>query len=307
MTFALKKAKRQKVKLRVGLFGASGSGKTMSALKLARGLTDSWEKIAVIDTERQSADLYSHLGEYFTLTLPPPFTPERFIFAIQACEDAGMDVIIIDSITHEWNGKGGCLEIHEAMTGNSYTNWAKVTPRHNAFIDRILTSKAHMICCGRVKDDVVLSMNDKGKQAPEKVGLKAITRDGFDYEMTLCFDLDAKHNAKSTKDRTSLFMDQPEILISEETGQKLLEWSNEGEAEVINLEEKQRQTELFLTVGNLCKQHGIDQNLFQAVTDFPGRKGLTADQLERCRIKIMEYLMEHEAEENDSAPWVGKD
>lgn len=129
----LRKAERKQAKIKLGLQGPSGSGKTYSALLLAYGLVQDWAKVAVIDTENHSADLYAHLGDYRVLPLNRPYTPERYIQAIQACEDASMEVIIIDSITHEWDGAGGILETHGNMTGNSFTNWNKVTPRHNAF------------------------------------------------------------------------------------------------------------------------------------------------------------------------------
>jgi AAA domain len=223
----IKTASRTRAKLRVGLFGASGSGKTYSSLKMAHGLTDAWEKIIVIDTERESANLYSHLGPYGVLQLEPPFEPERYINAITACERAGAEVIIIDSISHEWIGKGGCLELVEKVAGNnSYTKWKDITPRHNAFIDRILQCRAHVICCGRSKDDVDLIKNDKGKMEPQKVGLKAVTRDGFDYEMTVCFDLDKWHQALCSKDRTQLFDGKPGFEIDETTGEKMLAWMN---------------------------------------------------------------------------------
>src|SRR5258708_7618644 len=157
----LRKAQKQKAKLRIGLAGTSGSGKTYSALLLASGMTD-WDKICVIDTENGSADLYDHLGAYNVITLTAPFMPERYIEAIHAAEDAGMEVIIIDSITHEWDGKGGCLEIVEevtkaSMSKNSYTAWAKVTPRHNGFVQTILQSPCHVITTVRRKQDYDMS------------------------------------------------------------------------------------------------------------------------------------------------------
>jgi hypothetical protein len=240
MSFIIKKAQRQKAKLRIGVFGASGSGKTISSLYLAYGLCQDWSKICVIDTENQSADLYANftpknsetLGEYNTLTLESPFTPERYIEAIKACESAGIEVIVIDSISHEWEGKGGILEIKEQLDlggGNSYTNWGKVTPRHNAFIQTALTSNSHIVITSRVKTDVALITNDKGKAVPTKVGLKAVTRDGIDYEMTVCFDIEAgSHLAKCSKDRTGIFQDRPEWIISSQDGELLSKWSNSG-------------------------------------------------------------------------------
>jgi len=99
----LRKAERKKAKLRIGLSGPSGSGKSIGALKLAKGIVGDWSKIAVIDTENGSADLYSHLGEYNIRELLPPYSPERFIEAIKDCESAGIEIIIIDSVTHEWD------------------------------------------------------------------------------------------------------------------------------------------------------------------------------------------------------------
>ncbi len=224
----LKKATRKQVKLRVGLSAVSGGGKTMSALLLAYGMTNDWSKIAVIDTENGSASLYSHLGEFNTIDLSAPFSPERYIECIKACEDAGMEVIIIDSITHEWDGKGGIIDISNSMTGNSFTNWAKLTPRHDAFINSILQSKCHIISCVRRKQDYEMTKDKDGKIKVEKAGLKEITREGFEYELTLNFNLEINHHATASKDRTGLFMDKPEFIITSETGKTLINWCNNG-------------------------------------------------------------------------------
>lgn len=230
----IQKAQRQQAKLRIGLFGPSGSGKTMSALKLAHGLCGDWEKICVIDTENKSANLYSNLGPYSVLNIESPYTPERYIEAIKSAEEAGFEVIIIDSITHEWASEGGILELSDALAKDaksSYTVWAKLTPRHNKFIETILRADAHVICCGRSKQDYALNQTEKnGKTVfvPEKIGLKAVTREGFDYEMTVAFDLMISHYAVSTKDRTSIFQDKPEHIISEKTGEMLRKWNDSG-------------------------------------------------------------------------------
>jgi hypothetical protein len=136
----LRNAERRQAKIKMGLQAPSGAGKTYSALLLAYGLINDWSHIAIVDTENHSADLYAHLGNYQVLALEQPFSPERYIQAIEVCEKAGMEAIIIDSISHEWEGVGGILDIHGAMMGNSFTNWAKVTPRHNGFVQKILQS-----------------------------------------------------------------------------------------------------------------------------------------------------------------------
>jgi hypothetical protein len=223
----LRKATRQKAKIRLGLSAVSGGGKTYSALLIAYGLCSDWSKIAVIDTENNSADLYAHLGEYCVLPLSAPYAPESYIKAIHECEEAAMEVIIIDSITHEWEGKGGCLQIQEQL-GGKYQDWAKVTPRHQAFIDSILQSKCHVITTVRRKQDYEMTKDSSGKMKVEKAGLKEVTRDGFEYELTANLELDTRHNATASKDRTGLFMGSPSFIPSIETGLMIAEWCDSG-------------------------------------------------------------------------------
>ena len=224
----LQKAQRHQVKLRIGLSGPSGFGKTYSALLMAYGITNDWNKIALIDTENKSASLYSHLGEFNVLSLGEPFTPERYLEAIKLCEDSGIELIIVDSISHEWQGKGGCLEIHEQL-GGRFQDWARVTPRHNAFIDAIILSKCHLITTSRSKVDYSLDKDGNGKTKVMKLGTKAITREGFEYELTVNFEfLNDKHLVQASKDRTELFTGKPEFIINSSTGKKLIEWCNQG-------------------------------------------------------------------------------
>ncbi|WP_417784695.1 AAA family ATPase [Tenacibaculum sp.] len=220
----LRQSQRKQAKIKMALQGSAGAGKTMSALLLAKGLTNNnLQKVAIIDTENGSADLYSHIGNYNVLTLEPPFSPEQYIKAIDICLSGGMEVIIIDSISHCWDF---LLDYHSKLVGNSFTNWNKVTPRQKAFIDKILQSPSHIIATMRTKQDYVLNQKD-GKFVPEKVGLKAIQRDGVEYEFTVVFDIDSKHFAKSSKDRTELFSGKPEFIINSATGKRILDWCNE--------------------------------------------------------------------------------
>lgn len=233
-------AQRHQVKLRLGLSGASGFGKTYSALLLAYGITNDWAKIAIIDTENGSASLYSHLGNYNVLTLEEPFTPERYIQAIEACELSEIELIIIDSISHEWNGKGGCLEIHESL-GGRFQDWARVSPRHQSFIDKILKSNCHIITSVRRKVDYSMDSDSNGKSKVIKHGTKEITREGFEYELTSNFEIiNDKHLVRASKDRTGLFMDIPEFIINSSVGKKLFDWCNSGiSLEDVKLEIKQ--------------------------------------------------------------------
>ncbi|MBP2619094.1 AAA family ATPase [Chryseobacterium jejuense] len=227
----LKQSQRQQVKLRLGLSGASGFGKTKSALLLAYGMTQDWSRIAVIDTENSSASLYSDLGNYNVLDLETPYSPERYIQAIELCEKSGIEVIIIDSVSHEWNGTGGCLDIHEKL-GGRFQDWANVTPRHQAFINKILQSSCHIITTTRRKIDYSLDVGSNGKTQVVKHGTKEITREGFEYELTINFELvNENHLCKASKDRTGLFMNKPEFIITSDTGQLILDWCNSGIAE----------------------------------------------------------------------------
>ncbi|UZH56328.1 AAA family ATPase [Salinimicrobium tongyeongense] len=224
----LQQAQRSQVKLRIGLSGPSGYGKTYSALLLAYGITQDWGKVAVIDTENNSASLYSHLGGFNVLTLEEPYSPQRYIEAIKVCEAATMEVIIIDSISHEWSGKGGCLEMHEQL-GGRFQDWAKVTPHHNSFVDALLQSNAHIITTTRRKVDYSLDRDMNGKTKVMKLGTKEITREGYEYELTVNFELiNDNHLVNASKDRTGLFMDKPEFIINASTGKKLKTWCTEG-------------------------------------------------------------------------------
>ena len=225
----LRKATRKKAKIRLGLSAVSGAGKTYSGLLIAKGICGDWNKVAVIDTENNSADLYAHLGDFNVLQLSPPYYPEKYIEAIRACEKSGMEVIIIDSITHEWDGKGGCLEIVESL-GGKYQDWAKVTPRHQAFLEAILQSSCHIITTVRRKQDYEMVKDSSGKVKVEKGGLREITREGFEYELTVNLEMDTHHNATASKDRTGLFMGLNPFKPSEKTGELIAQWCDSGEA-----------------------------------------------------------------------------
>lgn len=229
---AFVKATRKKAKLRLALTGPSGSGKTFGALLIAKGLGG---RIACIDTEKGSASLYDHLVDFDVLELAAPYTPEAYIDAIQDAEAGGYDTLIIDSTTHEWNGPGGCLELLEDIAkakyrGNTWSAWGELTPRHRAFIDTMLQSDMHIIATGRSKTETA-QVEENGRKKVAKLGMKTEQRDGFEYEFTVVLDIvHDGHYAVASKDRTGLFAGDAKP-ISEETGQRLLEWLDSGEPE----------------------------------------------------------------------------
>lgn len=251
----LRKATRQKAKIRLGLSAVSGGGKTYSAILIAKGLCGDLSKVAIIDTENNSADLYAHLGDYNVLPLAPPFSPERYIEAIKECEDAGMEVIIIDSIAHEWEGQGGVLELCDMIGGGFQNAWKQMTPRHEKFKQSILQSRCHVITTVRRKQEYVLQevVNSKGKtvQAPVKAGMKEITREGWEYELTVNLELDIKHKASASKDRTGLFMGKDTFTPSEATGKMIAEWCESG------IDPKDAVSEAIKNLGNCTTQEEV--------------------------------------------------
>ena len=205
---AFVRAERKRAKARIGLVGPAGSGKTMSALKLAFGIVGPEGRIAVIDTEHGSASLYAHLCEYDVLEISAPFTAKKYLAAIKEAEEKKYDILLIDSLSHAWAGPGGILEFVDNLTEvkNKFTAWREASPQHNSLVEAMLQSPIHIIGTMRAKTEYVLSEDDKGKKVPKKVGLAPVQRESMDYEFTLVFDIDRdKHIATSSKDRTSLF------------------------------------------------------------------------------------------------------
>jgi len=244
----LKKAERKQVKLRLNLSAPSGAGKTMSALRMAKGLVGDWTKIAVLDTENGSASLYSHLGEFNTIELTPPFTPESYIEALNICAKADMQCVIIDSSSHEW----ACLlEQNQTLAdasyrGNTWAAWSKTTPRHDKFLSAVLHAPFHVITCTRSKTETI---QEGGKV--KKIGMKDEQRSGWEYELTVSLEIDRDtHMATPSKDRTNLFEGKQPFIITEDTGAEILEWCNTG-AKLKTPEEKLKEATTLTELANV--------------------------------------------------------
>lgn len=247
------KAKKEKISLKILLAGASGSGKSYSALRLANGIANKMNgKVAAIDTEAGRIRYYANEFEFDEMQLEEPYTPEKYIEAIDTAVSEGYDVLIIDSITHEW---AYILDQVDKMPGtNSYTKWGKLTPRHNKFIEKIIQSPIHIIATVRGKDAYVLEQDKNGKQIPKKVGLGYTQRDGLEYEYTVTFNIDqTNHIASAQKDNTHIFTDRYEML-TEKDGEALYDWANYGE------EPQEKPEPLQQQVINLAKELGGSKN-----------------------------------------------
>jgi hypothetical protein len=284
----IRKARRSATKLRLLLTGPSGAGKTWGALQIAKGMGG---KTVVIDTEEGSSDLYDHIHDFDVIDLRPPFSPERYIEAIKAAEEAGYEVIVIDSVTHCWSGPGGCLEILEDVAkaqfrGNTWSAFSVITPRWRAFVDAILRSPAHVICCGRSKTETA-QVDDHGKKKVAKLGMKLEARDGLEFEFTCVLDLiHDGHYATVSKDRTGLFAGDPKP-ITPATGERLAAWLAGGTPTVTPPSEKATQAAAFIakasTEADLTKAT-------RAIDGYVVAGQLTSDEWSRLTDQINERL-----------------
>lgn len=225
---AFQKAKREQIWAKVLLNSPSGGGKTYSALRLATGMAQKCDsRVAAIDTENGRIRYYANEFDFDDMQLVEPYSPEKYMQAIDEAVNAGYKVLIIDSISHEWNF---CLDLVNNMPGtNSYTKWRGVTPRHNAFTEKILQSPIHIIATVRGKDEYVLE-DSNGKKVPKKIGLGAVTREGVEFNYTVTLNLDqTTHRFSTTKDNTHLFEDRYDVL-TEADGAAIFDWANSGEA-----------------------------------------------------------------------------
>ena len=238
----LKRAVRQKMKVPIMLMGASGSGKTVGALLIAKGIVwqmfpdlsddEKWEKIAVIDTEHGRSTLYAgmtikeqEIGSFLHYDLSKPYTPQRYKDAFMECKQAGCEVIIVDSITHAWSGEGGVLDKVNAL-GGKFSDWNKVKPDENTLLSMFLDTDVHVIACVRSKQGYELTTLDTGKLQIEKLGLKAEQKDSLEYEFAITFQLYQNHTAEPMKDNSNSF--DGRFIITEETGKQIYEWAEEG-------------------------------------------------------------------------------
>lgn len=258
----LRKAERKKVKLKIQIGGPAGSGKTMSALLMAYGMVGDWDKIALIDSENDSAALYvgvKGIGQFQHLTIDD-FSPENYVKAINVCKDAGMEAVIIDSTTHCWEW---CLDYNDKLPGNSFANWKTTGAKFNKFKNEILQTPMHVIATVRKKEEHVMETEETtGKDGKKKSvtkivkkGLKEINKSEMSYEYTIVFDVDIDHTATASKDRTALFSEELPFLISEETGKTIKNWAESGASDA-TLEKEQ---ELMAAIKEINAAESFDQ------------------------------------------------
>lgn len=230
-----KRATKEQAKLRLAVIGLAGSGKTYSALAIATSLVPGG-RVALIDTERGSASLYADRFAFDTLDLER-HSPEDYVEAIAVAEQAGYDVIVVDSLSHAWAGRDGALEQVDKIAKregrtNNFTAWRDVTPQHNRLVDAMLSCKMHLVATLRSKMEYVLEPDEKGKMVPRKVGLAPIQREGLDYEFTLVGDMNLSHSFIVSKSRCLGVVAPGDIVEKpgEKFAAKLRDWLTSGAA-----------------------------------------------------------------------------
>ena len=245
MSFEFKKAKRIQAKVKLAIGGASGSGKTLSALLLAYGYikaehpdwTDEqiWDHIAVCDTENRSASLYvgkrvgaTVIGSYNVIDIEPPFEEQTLIDCLSICTQHHMEFVIIDSASAFWMDALETQGKIAERTKSNFSSWKPVKADQTKMMQAILQADCHVIANYRAKTEYTQETNDAGKKVVKSLGLGIIAEGTNIYEYSVAFMLDADHVANATKDRTGVF-DGQYFVITPDTGKKLYQWVSEGE------------------------------------------------------------------------------
>lgn len=230
-----KKAVRKALKLRLALCGPAGSGKSFTALRIAMGLVPGG-RIGVVDTEGKSASLYVGVSVpegviHFEVDELDSFEPQRFISAVNDAVAEGLDVLIIDSLSHAWEGILAELDKVQSKqrTANSFTAWKDVTPMHNELVATILQAPIHIICTMRTKTEYVLEEGRNGKTQPKKVGTAPIQRAGMEYEFGVVADMTIDNQMIITKTRCQELNDRVFTRAGGDVAAILREWLDGGE------------------------------------------------------------------------------
>lgn len=246
-----KPATKAQAKLRLALIGPAGAGKTYTALAIASTLG---KRVAVLDTERGSASKYADLFTFDTVT-PETFAPHVYQDVIKAAEAAGYDVLIIDSLSHAWSGKGGALEMVDdaskrQRSGNTFSAWRDVTPAHNGMVDSIVSARLHIIATMRSKMEYVQEKDANGKTVVRKVGLQPVQRDGLEYEFDVVADLTTDNDMIIGKTRCSALKDRIFHQAGADVAAILNEWLSSGVSP--NVEATRRLKALWGMAKEIC-------------------------------------------------------
>jgi len=306
MAFNAKKATRELIWVKLALMAPSGGGKTYSSLRLATGMLESLKekglgqngRILMVNSEQKRGYYYANEFEYDIIDLEVPYTPENYIEAIEWAVKEDYPILILDSTSHEWEGSGGCLELHQ-KAGGTFQAWSKITPRHNKFLAAIADSPIHIIATMRGKDQYSIEQGDK--MSVKKLGVGAKQREGFEYEFTASFLMDQSTNtADVQKDNTHLFENLSSILFNEGHGKDVIEWANSGSGYTPPIRGRESIDDVKSTIIDLCKTLGGKDNadLMDALKEYdPSANPNRIKDLDKA-IELRKKLQEMNADNN---------
>lgn len=300
-------ALREKQKALIGLVGPSGSGKSLSALLLAYGIVsemfpdlseeERWKKIGAADTEHKrllnyvGQEFYGvKIGSFKYVNFEPPYNTDRYNMAVNLLKQQGVEVIVVDSLSHQWQGEGGVVETHGTMQGNSFQNWGKLAPESSKLVKGLTTQDVHMITTLRVKSDYVIEQVD-GKNVPKKVGMRPVQKDDMEYEFDTVFSIGMDHTAMVSKDITNLFDGQ--FFINQEIGSKLYRYLELGVD--VQAEERARREEEEANrksnVAKIRKLASTDEAIAKIITDCEFKANLQLENMTAAYIdKIIKLI-----------------
>jgi hypothetical protein len=301
-SFQVVEAKRELIWIKIALMSPSGGGKTYGSLRLATGMLEELKKsgnakngkILMGNTEGSRGRYYANEFKYDIVDIGAPHNPERYVEFIEYAVEGNYPILILDSTSHEWEGKSGCLELHQ-QAGGTYQSWAKVTPRHDKFIASIADSPIHIIATMRGKDQYEIDKDASGKLGVKKLGVGAKQRDGFEYEFSCTFLLDQKTNtAEAQKDNTHIFENEGAVILTENHGKKVMLWANSGEGytppvrNAKTVEEKS--TDLKKEIVTLCTELGGSSN--EKLMEIVKSKEPSGNPNKMKEEKVMKELLE---------------
>lgn len=281
----IRRASRQQTLARVLMEGPAGAGKTKSSLRFANGLMSKLglKECVVIDTERGSSNAYeADIPDGFgVIDLEPPYKPELLVDAISMAEDAGADVIIIDSVSHFWSGEGGCLEINDDLArskyrGNSWSAWSETKKRWRRMVERINGSSAHVVVTGRSKTETAQA-DEGGRKKVVRLGMKLEAGDSLEYEFQVAFSVSHEsHLALCVKDRTGVFVDRDPEIITPEFGERMADWILGGKP---------------APPPELVEEVKVEPTPFQEAKQFL-LNGCTKEQAKKAQVRIVDLAAE---------------
>lgn len=296
----IRPAVRDGARIVLGISGVSGSGKTFTALQIAWGMANGdASKVGLLDTENRRGSLYSDIlvgkdgkiNQFMIGDLYAPFSPQRYAAAIKEFQDAGVEVLVIDSTSHEWEGEGGCEDI--ADDGGKVANWKKAKREHKRFMNTLLACDMHIIPCQRAREKTSF----KDPRAPQSLGIQPICEKSFMFELTaslMIHDQGSRRDILKCPAELLAILDKPEGYLGAREGLALRKWVDGG-AKLDPSVERARNTILSQT------SDGLDVvNKLWSALDNKTKKSLGQEFINMARSSAEEFDRQA-AERNQSS------